>query len=105
MSVTVLNAVSIPHSFEFIALKVHLSSNNAFNVVGVYRPPSAVTGAIDNLANLLAPYSNLVMLVLGDFNINWLTNDSNTLKEVCDNLNLSQLIEEPTRPNMRDPPK
>ncbi len=28
LSVTVLNAVTVPHSFEFIALKVNLSSNN-----------------------------------------------------------------------------
>lgn len=28
------------------------------------------------------------MLVIGDFNLNWLTNDSNRPKETCDNLNL-----------------
>ncbi len=41
----------------------------------------------------------------GDFNLNWLANDSNSLKEMCDNLSLSQLIDEQTRPNFRDPSK
>ena len=34
-----------------------------------------------------------------------LTNDSNNLKKICDNLNLAHLINEPTRPNLKDPSK
>ena len=45
------------------------------------------------------------MLVLGDFNLNWLTNDSNSLKDMSDNLNLSQMIDELIRPNLKDPSK
>lgn len=61
---------TVPCSFEFIALKVNLSSNNSINVVVVYRPPSAVSCAINKLADLLSQYSNSEMLVLGDFNLN-----------------------------------
>lgn len=41
------------------------------------------------------------MLVLGDFNLNWLNNTSDKLKECCFNLNLTQIITEPTRPNLK----
>lgn len=82
-SATALNAVTIPRSFEFIALKVNLSRNNSINVVGVYRPPSAVSGAINKLTDLLARHSDSEMLFLGDFNLNWLTNDSTTVYKRC----------------------
>ena len=65
--VTVLNAVSRPHSFEFIALKMYLPCNIAIIVVGVYRPPSAISSTADNLADLLAQCCNSEILFLGDF--------------------------------------
>ncbi len=42
------------------------------------------------------------MLVLGDFSLNWLTNNTNGTKS---DVWLSQLIDKPTRPNLRDPSK
>ena len=45
------------------------------------------------------------MLVLDDFNLDCLTNDSDDLQEICVNLNLAQLIDEPTRPTLNDPSK
>jgi hypothetical protein len=37
----------------------------------------------------------------GDFNIDWLSGASESFKEICSNLNLTQLITEPTRPNQK----
>lgn len=64
--------------------------------MGVYRPPSAISSATNNLADLLAQYCNSEMLVLGDFNLDCLTSDSNGLQEICVNLNPAQLIDEQT---------
>lgn len=100
-SVTVLNAITVPKCFEFLVLKIDLGPNNSLKVIGVYRPPSADASSIDKLADLLSQYSDVEMIIMGDFNLDWLGNNSSYLKEVSGNLNLTQLITEPTRPNLK----
>lgn len=53
-SVSLLHTVSVPSCFEFIALKVFLVPNDSVVVVDVYRPPSAVTSSINDLADILS---------------------------------------------------
>ena len=101
-SVTVLKTVAIENCFEFIALRVSLGPTNSIIVIGVYRPPSAKSEAIDKLSRLISHYKNEEIIVLGDINLNWATNVSDNWKEVCSNLNLTQLITEPTRPNFNN---
>ena len=101
-SVTILQTVSKLNYFEFISLLVNLGPNNSVVVIGVYRPPSADPRAIDKLAELISQYSNMETLLVGDLNCNWQSNASDYLKEVCGDLNLVQLIKEPTRPNLND---
>lgn len=103
-SVTILKAVTIPRNFEFLALKVQLGPNSVI-VVGVYRPPSAELGSIDAIADLLSHNSDAELIVMGDFNLNWLNDTSSHFKEVSAGLNLFQLITEPTRPNLKDSSK
>lgn len=79
LSVTILNAVTLPKCFEFLALKVQLGPNTVI-VVGVYGPPSADTNSIDKIADLLSQYSGVKLIVVGDFNLNWLNNTSDYLK-------------------------
>ena len=98
IQVKVLNSLSKEKCFQLLALKVCTGNNNSFVVAEIYRPPSAPSHAIDDLVELLNPHINSEMLILGDFNLNWLTNVSDHLKEVCGNLLLKQLITEPTRP-------
>ena len=100
--VSVLKTVSIPKCFELLILKVALGKNNSLCVAGVYRPPSADSNSIDNLAEILSPCLAFELIVMGDFNLDWLSNASNYLKEVSGNLTLSQLVTEPTRPNPRN---
>ena len=104
-SVTLLHAVSVRSCFEFIALELSLSSNDCFVVIGVYRPPSAVNSTLTKLAHLISPYVNREVIVMGDFNIDWLSGASEPFKEICSNLNLTQIITEPTRPNLKNPVK
>ncbi len=72
---------------------------------GWHRPPSASASAVDKLADLLAIYINSELIVLRDLNLNWLNSASDHLKEVCANIHLSQVITDPTRPNLKDPTK
>ena len=69
-------------------------------VAGTYRPLSAASHTVDDLAELLNPYIKPEMLILGDLNLNWLNNAANHLKEVCGNLSLAKLTTEPTQPNL-----
>ncbi len=71
-------------------------------MVEVYRPPSAESQATDTLVNMLSKFSDEELLVLGDLNLNWLSDASLQFKNLMCSLNLSQLIMEPTRPNPKD---
>lgn len=44
-------------------------------------------------------------MILGDFNLDWLSPISDKLKDFCTELNLTQLINYPTRPNVKNPEK
>ena len=66
---TILNAVSIPKCFELISLKIDFGSNNSIIVIGVYRPPSAPTMALNKMAEFRIPLIDSELIVLGDFNL------------------------------------
>lgn len=104
LSVSVLNSITKPKCFEFIALQIQLGPSPLV-VIGIYRPPSADSESIDSLAKLISMYEDSEMLIMGDFNLNWLNNASDKLKECLSNLNLTQIITEPTRPNLKDSSK
>ena len=101
LSVSVLDSISLPKKLEFIALKIQLGPSSVV-VIGVYRPPAAGIDSVATLANLIARFTEDELVVVGDFNLNWLNSNSDHLKEVCGNLSLTQLITEPTRPNLKD---
>ena len=100
-SVSILESVTRPNYYEFLALRIQVGPSPVV-IIGVYRPPSAVADAIHALASLMSKYSDMELIVLGDFNQNWNTVASDRFKEVCSSLNLTQLITETTRPNLKD---
>ena len=100
-SVSILDSITRPNYYEFLSLKIQIGPSPLV-VVGVYRPPSAAADSIHALADLMSKYLDMELLVLGDFNLNWNNTTSNRFKEVCSSLNLSQLITETTRPNLKD---
>lgn len=71
-------------------------------MVGIYRPPSADPRFLAKIKDLLSQYVNSEMIILCDFNFDWLSDASEYLTEICNNLNLSQLITEPTMPNPKN---
>ena len=102
LSVSVLNAISIPKCFELLVLRIDLGPCASLVVIGVYKPPKSETHAIDSIMSTLSSYSNSEMIVLGDFNLDWRKTASSYLKEKSGNLGLTQLITECTRPNPTD---
>ncbi len=68
---TILDAVTRPRCFEFFALRVQLGPISVV-LLRVYRLPSAGLGSTDAIAELLSQYSDVELIVAGDFNLNWL---------------------------------
>lgn len=103
--VNVLLSKSVSKQFEFLALKLVVSTSLSLTVIGCYRPPSADTSALSALVQLLSDVSYKELILLGDLNLNWLHPISDELKSNCHNLNLFQIVDTPTRPNLKNPEK
>ncbi len=100
-----LSSVSHSKQFEFLALKLELLKDHFITVVGCYRPPSASSEALLSLNNQLSTLNFNEILLIGDFNKDWLSSVSDSFKSTCDSFNLTQLISGPTRPNLKCPEK
>lgn len=95
----VVEALTKPKFFELCAIKVNLPSGSTLTVVGCYRPPLAVAGATALLFDFLNKLPN-EYIVLGDLNWDWLSSTS-ALRDICDALHLTQLIQSPTCLNIK----
>ena len=95
---------SVPDQFECLILKVDLGGTPLI-VSAIYRPPNAPQCATAALSSLLADFAHYELIIMGDLNLDWLTSASDDLKDICNDLNLTQLITEPTRPNFKNPAK
>lgn len=74
--------------------QINLPSGASLTVVGCYRPPSAAAGATALLSDFLHKLPN-EYIVLGDLNWDWLLTSS-PLRDICDALHLTQLVQSPT---------
>lgn len=102
LQASVLRSVSIPRQFEFLAIQIVLG-NSPLTIIGCYRPPSASKDAIRSLTDLLSECTASELILLGDLNWDWLSDSSEHFKQICDSLNLCQLIDSPTRINPTKP--
>lgn len=50
---TVIKSLSIPKQFELLAIDLHYGNNCHLNIVGCYRPPSAVNNTLNSLSSVL----------------------------------------------------
>ena len=96
---------SISKQFEFLALKVEIAKSLSMTVVGCYRPPSATKEALSSLQHLLSKLNYNELLMAGDLNWDWLNAVSDEFKSFCDSINLIQLVNLPTRPNLKNSEK
>lgn len=90
---------------EFLALNVEITKDLCITVVGCYRPPSALNDALQSLMDLLSRLNFSEIVLAGDLNWDWLKPGSDNLKSFCDSVNLTQLINLPTCPNLKCPEK
>lgn len=90
---------SVGKELELLALEIELSRNHHIMLVGCYRPPSAPSNSLSTLVKLLSQLKYNEIVLVGDLNWDWLTPAIDLLKAQCDSLNLTQLINSPTRPN------
>uniref|UniRef100_A0A3B3BNA3 Reverse transcriptase domain-containing protein n=1 Tax=Oryzias melastigma TaxID=30732 RepID=A0A3B3BNA3_ORYME len=103
--VSLISSLSVIKQFEFIALKLQMSKDQSLTIMGCYRPPSANSEALSSLFNHVASLNAGEFVLTGDLNLDWLSPKSDNLKSVCDSLNLTQLIDSPTHPNIKNPSK
>ncbi len=94
--------MSVVKKYEILALNLTVSKTLHLIVVGCYRPPSASNDAFSSLMHSVTSLNYKELVLLGDFNVNWLQSASDGFKAICDALSLFQLVETPTRPNMKD---
>jgi len=87
-----------PLHFECVFVKVIFHENKSLIIGSIYRPPSSPAETFDHLISTINSIScNNEIILLGDFNKNWSDKSSDKVKNLFSNLNLSQLIKEPTR--------
>lgn len=91
-------SVTKPKESEILAVKVGVSRDSYITVVGCYRPPSASKDAFKSISDILHDLNNSEFILMGDLNWDWFSWTSDCFKELCDSLNLVQLINAPTRP-------
>lgn len=92
-----IESITKPKFFELCAIKLNLSNGTSLTVVGCYRPPSAAAGATALLSDFLHKLPN-EYIVIGDLNWDWLSTSS-LLRDTCDALHLTQLVQSPERLN------
>lgn len=102
---SLLKATSSPKLFELLVLSLQLCSYARRTVIGIYCPPSAKKCALNELTDLIAIFITPDVLIPGDFNLAQGRQDADCQNYFCTNLNLTQLITKPTRPNLKDPTK
>lgn len=93
---SVILSKSVSKQFELLLLKISLSRNHSITVAGCYRPPSAPACSLTALSEIIAPHICSEFVLLGD--LNWdMLNPPLSLQLQLDALNLSQIINAPTR--------
>ena len=103
--VRVVLSESISKQLEFLAVNVEIVKGLCITVVGCYRPPSALNDALQSLMHLLSRLNYSEIVLAGDLNWDWLKPVSDDFKSFCDSVNFTQLINSPTRPNLKCPEK
>lgn len=65
--------IDIPKTtLECVAVKITLSPEMSFFVITIYRPPKTKDVFYDQLSEVLKKFSCKELILMGDFNLNWL---------------------------------
>ena len=87
-----------PLHFEGVFVKLYFNENKYLTIGSIYRPPSAPAESFSCIISTInsIPFRNEILL-LGDYNKDWAAKACSNVKHMFNNINLTQLITEPTR--------
>lgn len=87
-----------PQYFEGLFVKIIFHENKRIIIGNIYKPPSAPAESTDCILSTINSLDcNTEKIILGDFNSNWLDRSSHRDRNLFNSINLTQLINEPTR--------
>lgn len=87
LEASLLLSVSIAKQYELLALNLSVSKTLQITIAGCYRPPSATSNAVQSLIHSLTSLEYKELIIMGDFNLNWMHAISDDLKKICDSQN------------------
>lgn len=91
-----------PRLFEGIFVKLIFHVNKHLIIGSIYRPPPVHPESAKCILSTITSFEHSSeLIILGDFNINWLDRSSTDDKNLFKSINLTQVISEPTRENPR----
>ena len=89
------------YNFQELWLKVQCKKLKSFLLCTVYRPPNSPISFLEHLENVFVDslLTGMEVIIIGGLNCNLQGNcsDGHALSNFCSNLNLPQLVKEPTR--------
>ncbi len=92
----------LPSFFECLFVEVKLHENKHLIIGSIYRPPPVHPDSAKCILSTLTSFEHPhEMIILGDFNCNWLDRSSSNDKNLLKSIHLTQLINEPTRVDTR----
>lgn len=87
-----------PLHFECVYVKIIFHSNKCITIGGIYRPPSSPAESFNcRISTINSISCRNEIILLSDFNKNWLDKSSDKEKNILSSLNVIQLIKEPTQ--------
>ena len=86
-------------NLETIWVEIELPNAKPFSICSVYRPPSSTSEWIDLFEEevSIAQATSLEVILMGDFNIDLISNTNNKWSHLIQTFDLLQLVQEPTR--------
>ena len=87
-----------PVNFKCLFTSIIFHENKTLTIGSIYRPPSTPADSMKcilSTVNSFQKHSELI--ILGDFNSNWLSHSSTNDRHLFHGANFTQLINEPTR--------
>ena len=86
-----------PVHFEGLFVKVILHEYKNIIVGNIYRPPESPADSVHSIISTAASIRQTgELILLGDFNINWLSSSSARERNIFNSAHVSRLIKEPT---------
>lgn len=91
-----------PLNFECLLTNITFHENKTSTTSNIYRPPPALAGSTECILSTINSFEkHNELIILGDFNNNWLSHSSTNDRHSFHSTNFTQLINEPTRVDPR----